>query len=187
MDDKKLEELSKFFFEIAMLKRTQRTGYAFLGTGKESTAAHSFSTAIIAFVLGKMAGADAQKALLMAIIHDIPEARTGDANAVHKMYLKRDEKRAMKEALKRCKPCDEMFPIYQEYEEGKSIEAIIVRDADQIDMLLSLKEQLDCGNENAKMWIPYVLKRLKTKEAKSLSEKILNTHWASWWMDEFEE
>ncbi len=187
MGDKKLEELSKFFFEIAMLKRTQRTGYAFLGTGKESTAAHSFSTAIIAFVLGKMAGADAQKALLMAIIHDIPEARTGDANAVHKMYLKRDEKRAMKEALKRCRPCKDLLPVYEEYEEGKTIEAKIVRDADQIDMLLSLKEQLDCGNGNARMWIPYVIKRLKTQEAKSLSKKILNTHWASWWMDEFEE
>ncbi len=189
MDNKnQLEELSKFLFEISMLKRTLRTGYAFLGTGVESTASHSFNTALIAFILGKMTrNVSTEKLLLMALIHDIPEARVGDANAVHKKYLKRMEHTAFKDAIRRCSVCNEFLKLYEEYEKGESLEAKLVRDADQIDMLLSLKEQLDCGNENAKEWIPYVEKRLQTDIAQKLAQKVKKTHWASWWMEEFKE
>ena len=37
-----------------MLKKTPRTGYQFLGTGKESVAEHSFRTAIIGYVLASI-------------------------------------------------------------------------------------------------------------------------------------
>ncbi len=183
-----LTSLSKLLFEVSMLKRTMRTGYAFLGTGKESAAAHSFNTAFIAYVLGKMTpGADVNRMILMALIHDVPEARTGDANAVHKRYIRRHEKRALEHALAKTSLADELLELYDEYEKAESLEAILVQDADQIDMLLSLREQEDCGNPNASMWIPYVKNRLRTEQAKALAEKIMETHWASWWMDEFKK
>ncbi|MEF3168376.1 MAG: hypothetical protein K6360_03445 [Deltaproteobacteria bacterium] len=34
--------IARFLFEGSMLKRTWGTGYAFLGQGRESVAAHSF-------------------------------------------------------------------------------------------------------------------------------------------------
>ncbi len=171
-----------------MLKRTMRTGYAFLGSGNESAAAHSFNTAFIAYVLGKMTpGVDVSRMVLMALIHDIPEARTGDANAVHKRYVKREEKRAFEDAVRNTFLSDELLELYNEYEESKSLEALLVQDADQIDMLISLKEQEDCGNPNASMWLPFVEKRLKTDQARALANKIMKTHWASWWMDDFKK
>ena len=180
--------ISKLLFEVSMLKHTMRTGYAFLGSGKESAAAHSFNTAFIAYVLGKMTpGVDVNRMVLMALIHDIPEARTGDANAVHKRYITRDEKRAFEDAIRDTFLSKELLELYQEYEKAETREAMLVQDADQIDMLLSLREQEDCGNPNASMWIPFVKNRLKTEQAKSLADTITKTHWASWWMDGFKK
>ncbi len=183
-----LEKVGKLLFEVAMLKKTMRTGYAFLGSGKESSAAHSYNTAFISYVLSKMApGTNTERMILMALVHDIPEARTGDANAVHKKYVKRDEERALKDALRGCTFATELLEIYQEYEMAETLEARLVQDADQLDMLISLKEELDCGNPNASSWLFYVKKRLKTPQAKELAEKIVNTHWSSWWMDDFKK
>ncbi len=185
-DGEEITKIVDLMFEVAMLKRTPRTGYAFLGSGRESSAAHSFSTAFIAMLLGKMVPeADSTRLVLMALIHDLPEARTGDANAVHKLYVKRDEMRAFEDALRGSFIADDLLDIYREYEDGKSLEARLARDADQIDMLISLKEQLDCGNPNAASWIPFVENRLVTSQAKLLAAKIKDTHWADWWMKVF--
>ncbi len=182
------DRLSKLLFEVAMLKRTMRTGYSFLGSGKESAAAHSFNTAFISYILGKMTpGVDTARMVMMALIHDIPEARTGDANAVHKRYVQRDESRAMMDALDGLDFSKELLELYNEYNEAKSLEARLVQDADQIDMLISLREQEDSGNPNASVWIPYVKRRIKTKEALALAESLMKTNWASWWMDEFKK
>ncbi len=187
-DNQDMKRVARFIFEAAMLKRTWRTGYAFLGTGRESTAAHSFSTAFIAMLLGSMVPeADSNRLVLMALIHDLPEARTGDANAVHKLYVKRDEARAFRDAVEGLKCAGELLELYREYEEGRSLEARLARDADQIDMLISLKEQVDCGNPDAASWIPFVEKRLVTPEAKRLSASIRDTHWAAWWMESFDD
>jgi putative hydrolase of HD superfamily len=183
-----LAGLSKLIFEAAMLKRTLRTGYAFLGSGGESAAAHSFSTAFIALLLGKMTPeADTERLVLMALIHDLPEARTGDANAVHKLYIHRNEELAFRHAVADCPFSKDLTALYLEFEKGESLEAKLARDADQIDMLVSLKEQLDCGNPNAAEWIPFVERRLVTEQAKQLSKQILNTHWSKWWMESFSQ
>jgi putative hydrolase of HD superfamily len=181
-----LKRRAQFLFENAMLKRTMRTGYAFLGSGSESAAAHSQSTAVAAMVLADMVDMDVdmERLLKMCIIHDLPEARTGDANAVHKLYVQRDEDRAMKMAVAGLAFGQELLDIYREYEEADSLEARIARDADQIDMIISLKEQLDTGNPEPARWLPHVMKRLVLPEARQLAEAILETHWASWWMEE---
>ncbi len=181
-----LDRAARFLFENAMLKRTMRTGYAFLGTGSESAAAHSQSMAAAAMVIAGMVERqiDMERLLKICIFHDLPEARTGDANAVHKLYVARDEDRAMARAVEGMPFAHELIELHRDYEAGDSIEAIVARDADQIDMIISLKEQLDIGNRDAEIWLPHVVKRLKLEASKALAQAILDTHWASWWMDE---
>ncbi len=187
-DSSHMIRMVKLIFEAAMLKRTHRTGYAFLGSGQENVAAHSFSTAFIAMLLGRMIpGADMERLVQMAIVHDLPEARTGDANGVHKLYVKRDEGRAFRDAVDGCMFADDMLDLYRDFEEGASLEAKLVRDADQLDMLISLKEQADSGNPDAAVWVPFVKERLITSEAKMLAQRIGDVHWASWWMESFAE
>jgi putative hydrolase of HD superfamily len=180
-----LKRLVRFLFEGNMLKRTWRTGYAFLGQGRESVAAHTFGTLLIAFALAKgEPDIDELRLLKLCLIHDLPEARTGDANAVHKRYVTRHEEEAVRDMTKGLAWGAELAALFQEFQERSSKEAILAHDADQLDMILSLKMHLDTGSEDALRWLPHVKKRLLTEKAKALAEAILQEHWACWWMNE---
>ena len=91
-----MDRVVDFLFEVGMLKRTPRSGWQFLGSGTESVAEHSYRTAMIAFVLVRLDGdgLDADRILRMALLHDLPEARTGDLNYMNQKYVHADEERA---------------------------------------------------------------------------------------------
>lgn len=168
-----------------MLKRTWRTGYAFLGQGRESVADHTFGTMLMAFILAKgETNIDELKLLKLCLIHDLPEARTGDANAVHKRYVTRDEDKAVSHMTKDLSCGDEIATLFQEFQAKSSKEAVLAHDADQLDMILSLKMHLDTGSDDAMRWLPHVKRRLITPKAKALADAILQEHWACWWMNE---
>jgi len=176
--------IAKFLFEVGMLKKTPRTGYQFLGSGGESVADHSFRTAVIGYTLASLQpDADCKKVALMCLFHDFPEARTGDHNYVNKRYVQVDEDGAMHDMLSNLEFGDEIEALIHEFNAGDSLEAQLSRDADQLDLILELKEQLDLGNLNAKEWLAFAKKRLLTKGAKEIAEKILAAHSSDWWFD----
>ncbi len=180
--------LAKFLFEAAMLKRTPRTGYQYLGSGEENVAAHSYGTAIIGMVLSEMAkDVDRCRLICLCLLHDLLEARTGDLNALNKLYEEPDEEAAAEDMARDLPFGDRIRELLSEYRTGQSREALLAHDADQLDMLLSLKEQQDLGNPYAPRWIKFVKRRLKTPEARRLAEAICETDWASWWLDKFVE
>ena len=93
-----MSEIADFLFEVGMLKKTPRSGFQFLGSGCESVAEHILRTLYIGYVLCKMdPEADERKVLRLCLMHDLPEARTGDLNYVNKKYVTVDEKKAVRE------------------------------------------------------------------------------------------
>lgn len=175
------KRLVQFFFETGMLKKTPRTGYRFLGTGEESVASHSFRTAIIGYSLCSDLNVNREKVVLMCLFHDLAEARTGDHNYVYQKYVVIDEKKALEDQLKNLPFALEVKALIDEFNKAETQEAKIARDADQLDLILELKEQLDIGNKNAKDWIDYAIKRLYTDKAKKIAQEILKTHMSEWW------
>ena len=92
-----LKAIADFLFEVGMLKRTPRSGFQFLGTGKETVAEHSLRCAVIGYTLSRMSDkSDTSRVVLMCLFHDLVEARTGDLNYVNKRYVIADEKSAVK-------------------------------------------------------------------------------------------
>ncbi len=180
-----MKNLANFFFEVGMLKRTPRTGFQFLGSGAESVAEHIFRTAIIGYTLASLDGeADVGRVLELCLFHDIPEARTGDLNYVNKKYVKADEAKAV-EDLARTLPFGEHYrSALQEFAAGQSREALIAHDADQLEMILALKEYKDLGNRYADEWYPFAVRRLKTATAQRLAETIWATDSSRWWFDD---
>ena len=179
-----IKQLINFLFEVGMLKRTPRTGYQFLGSGRETVAEHSFRTAVIGYLLSQQEdGADTYKIVLMCLFHDFPEARTGDHNYVNKKYVRVDEDKAVQDMSKDLPFGDDIITLTREFNEGDSLEARISRDADQLDLILELKEQLDLGNRSAKDWLGYALKRLQTESAKRLAEEAMKTTYTDWWFE----
>ena len=179
-----MKDMVNFLFEVGMLKKTPRTGYQFLGSGKESVAEHSFRVAVIGYVLSLQdPEADSRKVVLMCLFHDLHEARTGDHNYVNKRYVQVDEDKAVADLIRNLPFGDEISSLTDEFNKEPSLEASISRDADQLDLILELKEKLDLGNRYAEEWLHYALKRLMTKNAKKMAREIMKTDSTEWWFE----
>jgi putative hydrolase of HD superfamily len=167
-----------------MLKRTPRSGWQFLGAGSETVAEHVFRMTMIAYVLARLDGTvDGDRVLRMALVHDLPETRTGDLNYVNQKYVVADEERAAAEQTAGLPFGEELRELLAEYRAEQSPEAILAHDADQLAMLLELKEHIDSGTPAAADWTPFVVRRLRTPAAAELAERILHGDSASWWFD----
>lgn len=177
----RMTRLADFLFECNMLRKTPRTGYQFLGTGSENVAEHSFGTAVIGFVLAQMAGANKERTALMCLFHDLHEARTGDFNYVNRMYNTSLRTRALADALSGTGLGEDLMPLWEELEQTESLESRLAQDADQIDLLLNLKEQSDLGNKYADKWLAAAEKRVRTPEGKKLAAAVLKTDHTDWW------
>ena len=180
-----MKRIANFLFEAGMLKRTPRTGFQFLGSGAESVAEHIFRTVYIGYTLGHLTKkADTDKIIKMCLFHDLPEARTGDLNYVNKKYVEADEAKAVNDLAETLPFGAEIKRLILEYSDGESLEAKLAHDADQLEMILALKEYKDLGNKYADEWLEFAVKRLKTNIARKLSKTILKTDSSLWWFQD---
>jgi len=180
-----MKNIANFLFEAGMLKRTPRSGFQFLGSGAESVAEHIFRTTYVGYALGKMEkNVNVDRMIKMCLFHDLPEARTGDLNYVNKKYVSSDEKKAIRDQTDTLTFGGELRELINEYEEGKTREALLARDADQLEMILALKEYKDIGNRYADEWLGFSMKRLRTETAQMLAKVILETDSSLWWFSD---
>ncbi|MBN2706368.1 MAG: HD domain-containing protein [Deltaproteobacteria bacterium] len=181
-----MKPLAEFLFTAAMLRRTPRSGLQFLGSGRESVAEHVFQTMIVGFVLVKMesergAAIDEKKVLQLCLLHDLIESRTGDLNYVNKKYLQVEAAAALNDM---CRPLffgGEIEALVKEFDERQSPEARLSADADQLALMVLLKEELDLGNAYAKEWLSVARQRLLTDSGRSLASALHEGDWAAWW------
>lgn len=180
-----MKDIANFLFEMGMLKRTPRSGFQFLGAGAESVAEHIFRTACIGYVLGfQSGGVDKDRLLKMCLFHDLLEARTGDLNYVNKKYLAVDEEKALDDLTNGMPFSEELKGLMGEFQEQKTRESILAHDADQMELILALKEYKDLGSRYADEWLGFALRRLKTDAAKALASAILETDSSMWWFSD---
>ncbi|MDL2275766.1 HD domain-containing protein [Desulfosarcina sp. OttesenSCG-928-G10] len=177
-----MNRITEFLFEAMLLKRVQRTGYAFLGPGKESVAEHTFGVMCAALALSaKTPAADRDRVLMMCLVHDLPEARMGDLNAVQKRYVTADEKAAVADMTQGLSFGPEIAALMDEFNAGETLEAKLAGDADQLAFLLDLKSLSDMGYAGPEKWSAHIKKRLRTDAGQKLFESIEKTEWDSWW------
>lgn len=182
MEKNELDSIVDFLYEAGMLAKTPRSGFFFLGSGKQSVAEHLNRATYIGFTLAQMAGdVDVSKVIQMCMFHDFAEARVSDLNYVHQKYTERFEHKAIGDLVANLSFGQKIQDIIDEYEKRESKESHLAKDSDNLELILSLKEQKDIGNERASSWLPSAVQRLKTEEAKKLAEKIIITDSDRWW------
>lgn len=121
--------------------------HRFLGTDFSNLAEHHFHVAWIALIIAAREGkGDTGKILKMALVHDIAESRTGDTDYISRQYVKSDENLAITDILEDTAVEKEFLKIVEEYERRESIEAKIVKDADNLHIDLELQEQAAKGS-----------------------------------------
>ncbi|MDD5723679.1 MAG: HD domain-containing protein [Syntrophales bacterium] len=177
-----MKSIANFLFETGMLQKTPRSGFQFLGSGSESVAEHVLRTIFVGYTLCKMdSEADEARVLKLCLIHDLPEARTGDMNYVNKKYVEVNENKAVNELAKTLSFGEEIRSAINEFNEKKTRESLLAHDADQLALILQLKEYSDLGNKYSQEWIDFAVKRLCTDTAKKLAVIITDTDSSEWW------
>jgi putative hydrolase of HD superfamily len=186
IQEAKMKNIANLLFKARILKDIPRSGYHFLGAGKESVAEHSFSITFIAFIMSQMVpDVNSEKLITMCLVHDLPEAKTGDLNYVQKKYVIADESKAIEDITKSLPFGSSIADLINEFNSARSLEAKLARDADQIALILDLKVLADIGYNPPKRWLPAALKRLKTKIGKNIAESIIKTEWDEWWLENY--
>lgn len=177
--------VANFLYEVGVLAKTPRSGFHLLGTGHQSVAEHVNRAVFIAYSLALMdKNVDLLKVLKMALFHDISETRISDLNHIHQKYAERKEHSAIEDISKSIPFGDDMLNILSEYEKRESKEAILVKDADSLEWMMSLKEELDKGNKRAKEWVKRAEAKLKTVNAKKIAKEIMLTDSNEWFFPE---
>jgi putative hydrolase of HD superfamily len=142
--------------------------------------------AFICFVMSKMDGdIDGGKLMAMALLHDIPEARTGDLNYVQKKYTKVDEAKAISHLIKPLAFGKDIKSLIDEFNLGETREAKLAQDADQLSFVLELKKLEDTGARSPERWLPLVIGRLQTQTGRQMAQSIMETQWDEWWTNDY--
>lgn len=169
-----------FIFEIGTLRNMHRMHTQVLPNSNDTIASHSFRTAIIAYFLADLEKANKDRALKMALFHDIPETRTGDANFVHQFYVDANNGKAHSDQINNLPSENEMKLLFDDYEERKSPESIIAKDADILDQLFLEKEILNEKSHDFSKWHEFSRKKLRTNSAKNLAKALLDRNPMQW-------
>jgi len=177
-----MKNIANFLFEVGILSKTPRSGFHFLGTGNQSVAEHVNRTVFIGYTLAQLDGkVDIARVLKMCLFHDIAEGRVSDLNYVHQKYVVKKEEQAVEDLVATLPFGDDVRAILHEYEERKTPESVLAKDADNVEWIISLKEQVDIGNKRAEEWIVPAIKRLKTQIARDVVEEIMKADSSDWW------
>ena len=114
----------------------------------DSVAAHSFSTALLAYFLAKNLQKegikiDPDKVLKMGLVHDIGETIVGDVGTFVKGMaggvFKDIEEEGVKALVDGLDSRDEIIDLVSEYNDRESLEARVVKAADNLDALAQAK------------------------------------------------
>lgn len=185
---KELDQIVDFVYEMGIHQRTPRSGLWFLGSGNQSVAEHLFHVAMISYALCYLTPkADKNKVIFMALVHDIGEGRVSDLNYVHQKYGRLAEQKAVEDIARSVPFGKEIEVAYKEEQAKETIESKLVKDADKLEWIATLRAEEEKGNAKAKKWAARSFKALVTPAGIAIGEMLLKTHPDNWWFDENDE
>jgi putative hydrolase of HD superfamily len=164
-----------FLYEVGSLRHVQRTWRQFGGVPYANVAEHTVRVAWIAMLIAVREGGDVARVAQLALLHDLPEVRTGDVNYLSRLYTERHETLAMADMSRDTSLEDHVAGLWRELADGATLEARITKDADALDCDLELMESDAVGTSLRRALEPtreQVAARLHTRTARLLFDQI---------------
>jgi len=137
------ESLVDLLLEVQALDRVPRLGYLLRGVSDaESISEHSWQVALLSWIVAaEEPEIDTGKVLEMALIHDLAELRLGDLPRTAARYLPQGAKKSAEAAAAAeiLAPLGEHpLRLFEEYEQGASPEARLVKACDKLQLMLKV-------------------------------------------------
>jgi len=146
-----LKKILKVFLTLQWAKELPRQGFIALGFKRneaDSVAAHSWTTAMLTYLLATQMKKDGQKidvdkAVKMALFHDMAETIVGDVGTFVKGMANGAfapiEEEGLKWLVSDLPQKDEIVSLVEEYMQRKTLEARVCKVADNLDALAQAK------------------------------------------------
>lgn len=172
-------------YELGCLRFVQRSWRHFLNADFANVTEHTFRVLWLALLLAKHESCtDTETIMKMALVHDVTELRASDVDYLSRQYVERHEEQAVADMFDETSLAKEFVSIWHEYEKRDSLAAKIVKDADNLDVDLELREQAVRGVELGERWqlmrSQVVREKLFTLSAKKIFDQIASSdphHW----------
>ena len=174
----------EFLFELGSLRNMDRGWKQHLGVECANDLEHTMRVLWLALILARRhGGCDESLVMKMALTHDLCETRVSDHSYIQKVYVHADEERALKDTLKDTS-LEDFELIQDQYEQRECIEAKIVKDADNLDVELEIKELIERGHQLPKRWAVFRQmvhdEKLHTQVAKDFWQEVQDADPADW-------
>lgn len=175
----------EFLLESYNVKDEVRTGWLFKGVkDPESVASHVWGVKFLCLLYAEEEeGVDAGKAVKMAVVQDLPEAKTGDlVSEKHaERYDRTDEEKEEleRQAMHDLPPEDrfeEIISLWEEYQERETETARFVKDMDMLDMCIQAlkyeKENKRSPEKDMDEFFEFTEPRLNTETGKEIFREL---------------
>jgi putative hydrolase of HD superfamily len=149
MRQQKITDILTFLQRSKNLESVERYN-ASLSANKNTVAEHSWRLGLMALVIGTecKARVDVNRAVVLALMHDLAEAKTGDIDAYEQVLAgkKSVENKSILEDLAMHEMTDDLpfgdwiYSIWREYEDQETVEAKFVKALDRIEGFLHIAE-----------------------------------------------
>lgn len=174
-----------FLFEMGSIRFISRMWQRFLHDDFANLAEHHFRMFWIAMIIASHEkDVDTGKIAKMVLVHDIAESRAGDVDYLARQYVERNEKLAMQDMLAGTSLEKEFYSLWEEYESRTTLEAKIVKDADNLDVDFELAEQATKGSILKQHWQQnrnfVAAEKLYTATAKELYRQLQEANPHEW-------
>jgi len=183
-----MTDIDDFLETAAKLKSVKRQGWVERGVREpESSADHSWMMALMCMTLPF--DGDRNKAVKMAIVHDLAEAVVGDIitkenweaggtmRAKDKQKLEKNAFAEMVSSLEK-QASKEMLSLWEEFEGGKTSEAMFVKDVDAAERLIQAFRYHKAGNFCKPLdgfWDDKAMSTIRSEAIKTLIRRIIES------------
>ena len=172
--------LSNFFFQIANLKNTPRTGWKakLKISNSESVADHTYMMSVMAMVLSDMKNMDTEKIIKMTVLHDWAESKIGDfmPDEITNEEKHELEEKAMSEILSELPDSlsQNYNTVWNDYITISSIESRFVHELDKLEMALQAKiYEKSVESENINSFITSAIDGIADPDLKNILSQII--------------
>ncbi|RHZ75909.1 hypothetical protein Glove_208g56 [Diversispora epigaea] len=169
----------EFLHICEKLKKTKRTGWICHDIkNPESISDHMHRMSILSLLI-KDSSLNRDKCVKMAVVHDLAEALVGDITpfeGISKAEKNRREFEAMRQMctnlLENSPQSQEIFALWQEYEDNSTNEAKFVKDIDKFEMIIQAYEYEQSENKDLEQFFESTKGKFNHPEVKCWVEEL---------------
>lgn len=139
------QKLLNLFKPINSIKHIERKGWVVKGVMgvRDTIASHSLGAASLGWFLSEIEGVNSDRVIKMLLIHDFIMAYIDDLTPADGSYGDKEEieRKSLEKLMKNVPPqiAKEFSELICEYQEQKTKESIVAREADELDTLLQAR------------------------------------------------